>query len=66
MNPGVIDTPMIAAWPSDVLERTIAQTPLGRIGKPEEVAAIVVLLASDAASFVQGAHVDVNGGLFMA
>ena len=66
VNPGVIDTPMIAAWPSDVLERTIAQTPLGRIGKPEEVAAIVVLLASDAASFVHGAHVDVNGGLFMA
>ena len=66
VNPGIIDTPMTAGWPSDVLERTIAQTPLGRIGKPEEVAAIVVMLASEAASFVHGAHVDVNGGLFMA
>jgi 3-oxoacyl-[acyl-carrier protein] reductase len=65
VNPGIIDTPMIAGWPAEALERTIAQTPLGRIGKPEEVAAIVVMLASDAAGFVHGAHVDVNGGLFM-
>jgi 3-oxoacyl-[acyl-carrier protein] reductase len=65
VNPGIIDTPMIAGWPHEVLERTIAQTPLGRVGKPEEVAAIVVMLASDGAGFVHGAHIDVNGGLFM-
>jgi 3-oxoacyl-[acyl-carrier protein] reductase len=65
VNPGIIDTPMIAQWPQEVLERTIAQTPLGRIGKPEEVAVIVVMLASDGAAFVHGAHIDVNGGLFM-
>jgi 3-oxoacyl-[acyl-carrier protein] reductase len=35
------------------------------VGRPEEVAAVVVMLASDAASFVDGAHIDVNGGLFM-
>ena len=38
---------------------------VGRVGKPEEVAAIVVMLASDGAGFVHGAHIDVNGGLFM-
>jgi 3-oxoacyl-[acyl-carrier protein] reductase len=65
VNPGIIDTPMTAAWPREVLERTVAQTPLGRVGKPEEVAAIVVMLASDGAGFVHGAHIDVNGGLFM-
>ena len=65
VNPGIIDTPLIAGWPAEVLERTVAQTPLGRVGRPEEVAAVVVMLASDAASFVHGAHVDVNGGLFM-
>jgi 3-oxoacyl-[acyl-carrier protein] reductase len=65
VNPGIIDTPMLAGWPREVLERTIAQTPLGRIGKPEEVAAVVVMLASDGAAFVHGAHIDVNGGLFM-
>jgi len=56
---------MIAGWPPEALERTIAQTPLGRMGRPEEVAAIVVMLAADGAGFVHGAHIDVNGGLFM-
>jgi 3-oxoacyl-[acyl-carrier protein] reductase len=65
INPGIIDTPMIAGWPPEVLARTVAQTPLGRMGRPEEVAAVVVMLASDGASFVHGAHIDVNGGLFM-
>src|SRR5439155_13207550 len=54
VNPGIIDTPLTAAWPAEVRERTVAQTPLGRMGQPEEVAAIVVMLASDAASFVHG------------
>jgi 3-oxoacyl-[acyl-carrier protein] reductase len=65
VNPGIIDTPMIADWPAEARKRTVEATPLGRVGAPEEVAAIVVVLASDLASFVHGAHVDVNGGLFM-
>ena len=65
VNPGVIETSMTDAWPSQTRDRIIAQTPLGRIGSAEEVAAIVCVLASDAASFVHGAHVDVNGGLLM-
>lgn len=65
VNPGVIATPMTAAWPPEVAERVIAQTPLARMGTAEEVAAVVCVLASDAASFVHGAHIDVNGGLLM-
>jgi 3-oxoacyl-[acyl-carrier protein] reductase len=65
VNPGIVDTPMTASWPADVLERTVAATPLARPGRPEEVAAMVVVLASDAASYVNGSHVDVNGGLHM-
>jgi 3-oxoacyl-[acyl-carrier protein] reductase len=65
VNPGLIDTPMIEGWPRDALERVVAQTPLGRLGRAEEVASVVVMLASDGASFVHGAHIDVNGGLFM-
>ena len=65
VNPGVIDTPMIRAWPDGARERTLGATPLGRIGSPEEVASMVVVLASDAASFVHGAHIDINGGLLM-
>lgn len=64
VNPGLIETPMLAGWPREALERTVAATPLGRLGTPEEVADTVVWLASDRASFVHGAHVDVNGGLY--
>lgn len=64
VNPGLIETPMLDGWPQEALERTVATTPLGRLGTPEEVADTVVWLASDRAAFVQGAHVDVNGGLY--
>jgi len=64
VNPGLIETPMLDGWPQEALERTVAATPLGRLGTPEEVADTVVWLASDRASFVHGAHVDVNGGLY--
>lgn len=65
VNPGVIDTPMIAGWPAESRARTLAATPLGRIGSPEEVASAVVWLASGGAGFVSGAQLDVNGGLHM-
>ena len=65
VNPGFIDTPMTETWPGDVRKDLVARTPLGRIGTPEEVAAAVVWLASDQASFVHGSHLDVNGGLHM-
>ena len=64
VNPGLIETPMLDGWPQEALERTVTATPLGRMGTPEEVADTVVWLASDRASFVHGAHVDVNGGLY--
>ena len=63
--PGIIDSPMTADWPATTKERLVATTPLGRLGTVEEVAAAAVFLASDAASFVTGAHLDVNGGLLM-
>jgi 3-oxoacyl-[acyl-carrier protein] reductase len=65
VNPGVIETPMIASWTEEARESTVGRTPLGRVGSAEEVASAVAWLASDAASFVNGAHVDVNGGLLM-
>jgi 3-oxoacyl-[acyl-carrier protein] reductase len=65
INPGIIDSPMTATWPAETRERLSAETPLRRLGTTEEVAAVVVFLASDAASFVHGAHIDVNGGILM-
>ena len=65
INPGIIDSPMTAGWPPEEHARLAAATPLGRLGTTQEVAAAVVFLASDAASFVHGIHLDVNGGIFM-
>ncbi len=65
VNPGIIDTPLTQSWPPERRDPPVGLTPLGRMGTPEEVAAVVVFLASDAASFIHGAQIDVNGGLLM-
>jgi NAD(P)-dependent dehydrogenase (short-subunit alcohol dehydrogenase family) len=64
--PGIIDSPMTANWPPETKEQLVAATPLDRTGTVDEVAAAVVFLASDQASFVHGIRLDVNGGLLMA
>ncbi|MGI8973791.1 MAG: SDR family NAD(P)-dependent oxidoreductase [Gaiella sp.] len=65
VNPGVIETSMLEGWSRESRELALAATPLGRVGTPEEVACTIVWLVSDNAAFVHGAHVDVNGGLYM-
>jgi 3-oxoacyl-[acyl-carrier protein] reductase len=65
VNPGPIETAMTEDWPPDVLAALARSTPLGRLGQADEVARVIVFLASDAASFVHGAHVDINGGIHM-
>ncbi len=63
--PGFIATEMVAAMPEKIIEGMVAHTPLGRMGKPEDVAATYVWLASDAASFVHGAVISVDGGIVL-
>ena len=65
VNPGIIETPMTAVLLEEQRAALVERTPLGRIGTAEEVAAVVVFLASAGASYVHGAHVDVNGGILM-
>ena len=65
VNPGVIDTAMPAQFPPAERARMIESTPLKRMGRPEEVAAAIAFLASEDASFITGASLDVNGGLHM-
>ena len=63
INPGIIDTPMVRANTSpEHLERVIESIPFGRMGTPEEVADLVVFLASDASRYITGAAVDIHGG----
>ncbi len=64
VHPGVIDTAMVAAQSSTVTEMALARTPLGRKADPSEVAAAILYLASDEASFVTGAELAVDGGFF--
>ena len=66
ISPGYIGTKMVMAIPTEVLEsKIIPQIPMGRLGKPEEVAGLVAYLSSDEAAFVTGANIAINGGQHM-
>ena len=62
IHPGVIETPMLNNNPAALNNAMVRATPLGRIGQPEDIARMVLYLASDAASFVTGAEISVDGG----
>ena len=63
--PGVTDTDLTAIAPQEMLDAMIAQTPLGRIGQPEDIAKAVVFLASDDASWITGQVLQSSGGLML-
>ena len=66
ISPGYIGTKMVMEIPADVLEtKIIPQIPMGRLGKPEEVAGLVAYLSSDEAAFVTGSNIAINGGQHM-
>jgi 3-oxoacyl-[acyl-carrier protein] reductase len=60
--PGFIDTPILAPMPEKVIEAMKQKVPLGRLGKPEEIANVYAFLASDEASYINGAVIEVSGG----
>ncbi len=64
--PGYIDTDMVAAVPEEALKKIVATIPVGRLGKAEEIAAMVAFLASDQAAFITGATMTVNGAQYIA
>jgi 3-oxoacyl-[acyl-carrier protein] reductase len=63
--PAAIEGPAAAAMPPDKLAAYVDEIPVGRLGRPEEVAALAVFLASPEAAFTTGATYDVNGGILM-
>jgi acetoacetyl-CoA reductase len=66
ISPGYLATKMVTAIPQEILDtKILPQIPVGRLGKPEEVAALVAFLCSDDAGFITGANLAVNGGQHM-
>ena len=67
ISPGYIGTKMVMAIPKEILDsKIIPQIPLGRLGRPEEVAGLIIYLCSEEAAFVNGANIAINGGQHMA
>ena len=66
VSPGYLRTKMVSAVPAEIMQtKILPQIPVGRLGEPDEVAALVAYLASDAAGFVTGADIAINGGQHM-
>src|SRR5919205_2778108 len=63
--PGYIDTDMVRAVPTNVLEKIVARVPVGRLGKAEEIARGVLFLVADDAGFITGSTLSINGGQHM-
>jgi len=66
ISPGYIDSPMVNAVPEEVRKQIIAQIPVARLGRPGDIARVVVFLAADEAGFITGANIPVNGGQYMS
>ena len=64
--PGFIDTDMTKVLPEEQKQQLLSRIPLGRLGAPEEIASVVVFLASDAGAYISGETIHVNGGMYMA
>jgi acetoacetyl-CoA reductase len=65
VSPGYIATNMMKAIPDDILDKIIAAIPVGRLGKPDEIARAVAFLCEEESGFITGSDFSINGGLYM-
>lgn len=66
VSPGYCETAMVMAVPQAIRDDIVAKVPVGRLGKPDDIARTVAFLGADDASFITGANIPVNGGLFIS
>ena len=65
ISPGYVDTDMVRAIKTEVLDSIVSSIPMGRLARPEEIAGLVSYLSSDDAGYITGANISINGGLHM-
>jgi acetoacetyl-CoA reductase len=65
VSPGYVETDMVKAIRQEIRDQIIASIPMGRLARPEEIAAVVGFLASEEAGYITGANISVNGGMHM-
>ncbi len=65
VSPGYVGTAMVKAIKQDILDKIVAQVPMGRLGEPNEIANAVGYLVSEDARYITGANIAINGGLHM-
>jgi acetoacetyl-CoA reductase len=65
VSPGYVETDMVKAIRQEIRDQIIASIPMGRLAKPEEIAAVVAFLVSEEAGYITGANISVNGGMHM-
>jgi acetoacetyl-CoA reductase len=65
ISPGYIETPMLETMQEDILKTIVQNIPVGRLGKPQEIADAVAFFANPSAGFITGANLDINGGQYM-
>jgi acetoacetyl-CoA reductase len=65
VSPGYVETDLVMAIRPDVRQQIVDSIPMGRLARPEEIAAVVAFLASDEAGYITGANISVNGGMHM-
>ena len=63
--PGFIETDMLKSVPKEIMDKILAQIPLGRLGKPSEIAGAVAYLVSEDGDYITGQVIDINGGLYI-
>jgi acetoacetyl-CoA reductase len=65
VSPGYVETDLVMAIRKEIREQIVASIPMGRLARPEEIAAVVAFLASEEAGYITGANISVNGGMHM-